>query len=334
MSDSDGGGSPGRRLDAVYIVAVALGLIVGLILVPPILASTASAGGTVAVVPVAGTINGQSTAAATAALQQARQDPSIDAVVVVFNSGGGGAASSEELYLQTKRTAAEMPVVGAVDSSAASGAYHTAVATDYIYAKPASIVGSVGVLAPLPQSVEPNDIIATTGPNKLTGADRREFLYTIESVQESFLSAVFDQRGEEIEIDRSEVAQARIFSGIQAAEAGLVDDVGDREAAADRAARMAGLDSYEVRVLQPNTTVQFVARSNYAAADVPDKEMVSAAEVVGEGSAPNLLMMPESYVADALDNRSVMHSATLAGERPARPTGNTTAADGGVTDGE
>jgi len=321
-SAGSGDGDPGWGRE-VYLLFVALGLVVGLGVAP--LALSASPGeepaGTVAVVPVAGQINGPNVAVTSAALERAREDPSVEAVVVVFNSGGGGAASSEELYLQTRRTAADMPVVGSVGATAASGAYYTAAATDYIYAKPASLVGSVGVVASLPQQVEPNEQTATTGPNKLAGADTRDFLYIIDSAQSAFLSAVLEQRSDDLALSRSELAQARLYSGAQAAENGLVDAVGDRRAAVDRAARMAGLEEYRVEVIRPNTTVQFVSRANYAAADVPDKRMVSAGTVLGEGSSPRMLMMPESYVADALANRSVVDGVEAeAGAAGAGPT--------------
>jgi protease-4 len=324
-----GGGDAGWGRE-VYILFVALGLVVGLGVAPLALSASPAEepAGTVAVVPVAGQINGPNVAVTSAALERAREDPNVEAVVVVFNSGGGGAASSEELYLQTRRTAAEMPVVGSIDATAASGAYYTAAATDYIYAKPASLVGSVGVVASLPRKVEPNQQTATTGPNKLAGADTRDFLYIIDSAQSAFLSAVLDQRGDTLALSRAELAQARLYSGAQATENGLVDAIGDRRAAVDRAARMAGLEEYRVEVIRPNTTVQFVSRANYAAADVPDKRMVSAGTVLGEGSAPRMLMMPESYVADALANRSV-----VGGAEAASATGPTAGNDTGVADG-
>jgi hypothetical protein len=91
---------------------------------------------------------------------------------------------------------------------------------------------------------------------------------------------------------------------------------------------MAGLEEYRVEVIRPNTTVQFVSRANYAAADVPDKRMVSAGTVLGEGSAPRMLMMPESYVADALANRSV-----AGGAEAASATGPTAGNATGVANG-
>ncbi|WP_435062557.1 S49 family peptidase [Halobaculum sp. EA56] len=310
-----------RRLGRSYVVLVALGVVLGAAAAPVAYDAATATEGTVAVVPLEGTIDGESAAAVSAMLTEARQDPSVDAVVIVANSGGGGAAASETLYFQTKRTAERKPVVASVDASAASGAYYTIAPADAIYAKPASVVGSVGVIATLPQDLEPNDIVGTTGPNKLTGGDRREFLYVMESLQRAFVSAVTEQRGEALELSRAELEQARVYSGAQAVEVGLADRIGDREAAIREAARRAGLDDYEVRVLRPdNASVRFLSRSNYLASDAPNRTIVSAEYLVGDGGGgPTFLMVSPLYV-DADELRAVE-------ARRVTPT-NATAANG------
>ncbi|MFB6195726.1 MAG: S49 family peptidase [Haloplanus sp.] len=284
------------RLARSYVLFVVVGVVVGLALAPVAWDATSSEG-TVAVVPVSGTIDGGTAAGVSSMLKQARNDPEVKAVVLLVNSGGGGAAASEGLYLQTKRTAAEMPLITSVDASAASGAYYTIAPSDYIYAKPASVVGSVGVLATSPRQLEPTDLIATTGPNKLTGGDEREFNYILESLGNAFISAVFTQRGDRLELSRTQLEQARLYSGTQAVQNGLVDDIGGRQAAIERAAREAGLDRYNVRVMRPDGTVQFLSRSNYLASTAPDKEMVSAQYLYGDDpSGPVFLMVPAAYL--------------------------------------
>ncbi|WP_248895962.1 S49 family peptidase [Haloplanus halobius] len=296
-----------------YVLFVAIGVVVGLALAPVAWNATSS-DGTVAVVPVAGTIDGGTAAGVSSMLQQARNDPDVKAVVLLVNSGGGGAAASEELYLQTRRTAAEMPLVTSVDASAASGAYYTIAPSDHIYAKPASTVGSVGVLATTPQQLEPTALVATTGPNKLTGGDEREFNYIVESLGNAFINAVYEQRDDRLDLSRSEVEQARIYSGTQAVRNGMVDSIGGRQAAVERAAAEADLDRYDVRVMRPDGTVRFLSRSNYIASTAPDKEMVSATYLYGENTTePVFMMVPASYL-DAPRNDS-------AGEPAAAGTG-------------
>jgi protease-4 len=284
------------RIARSYVLIVVIGLVVGLSLAPVAWNATAT-DGTVAVVPLSGTIDGGSAAGVSSMLQQARNDPDVAAVVLLVNSGGGGAAASEELYLQAKRTAAEMPLIASVDAGAASGAYYTIAPSDHIYAKPASTVGSVGVLATAPQEVEPTTIIATTGPNKLTGGDDREFNYIVESLGTAFVGAVFEQRGDRLELSRTELEQARIYSGAQAVENGLVDSIGGRQAAVERAAEEADLDSYDVRVMRPDGTVRFLSRANYIASTAPEKEMISPSYLYGEEpSGPVFLMVPAAYL--------------------------------------
>ncbi|MFB6121963.1 MAG: S49 family peptidase [Haloferacaceae archaeon] len=288
-----------RRVAKSYVLFVVIGIVVGAALAP-VAWDAAESDGTVAVVPLAGSIDGNSASSFTSMLSQARQDPDVEAVVVVSNSGGGAAAASEEQYLQMKRTAREMTVVTAVDASAASGAYYTVVPSDYIYAKPASIVGSVGVLANAPTDVEPNGLIATTGPNKLSGGDGREFYYLLETLGNAFYNAVYEQRGSQLELSRTELAQARIYSGAQAVQNGLVDDIGGTQAAIQKAAELEGLSNYDVRTMRPDGERRFLARSNYVASTVSDKRMIDSSYFVDdEASTPVFLMLPASYLDDA-----------------------------------
>jgi protease-4 len=309
-----------RRIARSYVLFVVIGVVVGLALAPVAWNATSS-DGTVAVVPVAGTIDGGTSAGVSAMLQRARSDSDVKAVVLLVNSGGGGAAASEELYLQTKRTSQEMPVITSVDASAASGAYYTIAPSDHIYAKPASTVGSVGVLATTPQALEPTTLISTTGPNKLTGGDEREFNYILESLGNAFIGAVFEQRGDRIELSRTELEQARIYSGTQAVQNGLVDSIGGRQAAVEHAADEAGLDNYDVRVMRPDGTARFLSRSNYVASTAPNKTMVSATYLYGEEpSGPVFLMVPATYLNPANDSATEGSRPTAATRLSPSPT--------------
>jgi len=309
------------RIARSYVLFVVIGVVVGLALAPVAWNATSSEG-TVAVVPLSGTIDGGSAAGVSSMLQQARSDPDVKAVVLLVNSGGGGAAASEELYLQTKRTAEEIPVITSVDASAASGAYYTIAPSDHIYAKPASTVGSVGVLATTPQALEPTTVVSTTGPNKLTGGDEREFNYILESLGNAFVGAVFEQRSDRLELSRAELEQARIYSGTQAVQNGLVDSIGGRQAAVERAADEAGLDRYDVRVMRPDGTARFLSRSNYIASTASDKEMVSAEYLYGESpSGPVFLMVPATYLDPATNESAAPPAVSETG-----PTAEATAA--------
>lgn len=310
-----------RRASRSYVVFVALGLVVGLAIAPVAFQATESQG-TVAVIPLSGGITGSTAASVGSMLEQAREDPDIKAVVIVANSGGGSAAASEELYLQTKRTAemSEMPVVASVDAAAASGAYYTIAPSDVIYAKPASLVGSVGVLANAPRSLEPNSIVGTTGSNKLSGYGDREFYTLLETLGNSFYNAVEQSRGDRLELSRSELAQAELYSGTQAVQNGLADRIGGRQAAVSAAAERAGLENYEVRTLRPDGPTVFLSRNNYLAANAPDGRMVSSDYFFDEDDAtPTFLMLPASYVADDRRRGEAISSANATRRTPQTP---------------
>lgn len=281
-----------------YVLVVVLGLIVAGALAP-VVWTFSEDHGTVAVVPVEGTLDGETASEYSSMMATAREEPGIDAVVLLVNSGGGSSASSEEMYLQTKRTAEALPVIASVDASALSGAYFTITPADIIYTKPVSTVGSIGVLVTLPTPVEPNDVIATTGPDKLTGADRREFQYLLDSIHRAFLGAVITQRGTELSLTRAELSEGRIYSGAQAIEVGLADEIGGREAAIEAAASRAGLSDYRVQVMRPDSS-EFVSRNNYLASDTQEKELIPPHRLVSPGSAPVFLSIPQSYVAEAV----------------------------------
>jgi protease-4 len=283
------------------VVVVVLAVIVGLTIAVPATQVLATEG-TVAVIPLEGSIDGESAAAFSLALEQARADPDIDAVVLLVNSPGGTASASETLYLEVSKTATEIPVVTSVDSLAASGAYYAAVGSDRIYAKPASLVGSVGVLFVPPPEFEPTNQIVTTGPSKLAGASERGWLYKTESLKLAFVGAVVEGRGDALVIPPEEVATAELFTGAEAVENGMADELGGTRDAIEYAADQAGLSSYNVTVLRPDGDVRFLTRSAYLASDAPNKTLIEPSYFIGEVGTepfPNYLYLPAGIFAEA-----------------------------------
>lgn len=279
-----------------YAVLVVAGLLIGVAIAPVAVGVSDGEEPTVAVIPVEGSIDGGSAAALSAQIERARADPSVKAVVLLVNSPGGAASASETQYLAVKRLAEEKPVVASVDGIAASGAYYTIAPADAIYAKPASVVGSVGVIAPLPQKVEPNDLVGATGPNKVGTDSLREFKYTLETLKNAFANAVIESRGDRLELSRAELTKAGIHSGAVAVENGMADRIGGRSAAIAAAADRAGLEEYAVEVYRPNGTTQFVSQAAYVASDAPNKEIISPSSLTGIGapgsSYATFLMVP------------------------------------------
>jgi len=315
------------RLSRSWVLFAALGLVVGLAVAPVAFQVGSTTTGTVAVIPIAGGINGQSAAAVTAMLQQARSDPSVEAVVLVSNSPGGGASASETLHLEVSRTQEEMPVVASVDAAAASGAYYAIAPSDHIYAKPSSLVGSVGVFATQPQQIEPIDQVVATGPAKLSQGSERDFAYKIESLKRAFVGAVYESRGDNLTIPRSELSKAKTYTGAGAVRNGLADDIGGTSAAVEHAAELAGLDDYDVQFMTPSNTALFVSRTNYVASSLEDKRLVSPTHFVGDlDSSPavvNIVMMPPSVVAAAAEESPERNATATPSAATATPNAST-----------
>ena len=287
------------RASKSYIIIVIVGVLIGLQVAPAASNLTADpTSGTVAVIPIEGSITGGSAAEVSAMLERAREDPDVKAVVLRMNTPGGSAPASETLYMAVSRTAEEMPVVASVGAMSASGGYYAMAPADQIYTKPAALVGSVGVFFIAPAPLNPIDQIITTGPNKISGADQREWEYKVESLRRAFARAVVESRGDRLTLSEEQVSHAKLYTGGEAVQNGMADEIGSLRDAIDRAAKEAGLGKYDVQVMQRDGTVTFLTRANYLAASADDKQMVEPTFFTGEGEirGPNALMLPPEVV--------------------------------------
>lgn len=245
MEETDPGRSPSRIILMLLLIIV-VPLAAGLYLAPRIVLKPQ-----VGVVRLNYDIFSETTFQITEQLAHARNDPAVKAVVLIINSPGGSAAYSEELYLDVLQTRETMPVVASVELVAASGAYYMAAAADEIYAKPTSNVGSIGVISFLPGEVFIEEQVLTTGPYKAFGGTRDGTIRQIERAKFSFLEAIENGRGEALTIDPDFLPRAEIYTGVQALEFGLVDELGSNDEAIRRAAALAGLRDYDVVELFP-----------------------------------------------------------------------------------
>ena len=168
----------------------------------------------------------------------------VDAVIVHINSPGGTTAGSEQLYDALVRLKAKKPLVVVVEGLAASGGYITAIAADHIIAQQSSLVGSIGVLFQFPNFAE---LLKTVGvkveevkssplkaaPNGFepTSPEAREALAAL--VKDSyawFRGLVKERRGMDDAL-LEKVSDGRVFTGRQAVELKLIDQLGDEKTA-------------------------------------------------------------------------------------------------------
>ena len=284
-----------------YALVVAAAVLLSAILAPVAYDRATAPDGTVAVVSVEGFISSNSVSSVQEDLREARENESIDAVVLNVDSPGGSAAASEQLYLSVQRTAQEMPVVASVKSTGASGAYYAMLPTRDIYVTPASIVGSVGVRGAAPGPSLPGEI--KSGPDKASStADQRRA--QIETLQRAFVGSVMKHRSDELDLSRTEVAHAKVYTGARAVDNGMADRIGSTPEAIDQAAQAAGLEDYDVVRKEPprtgglfllstedgGTVVVEQSPAGYDAVDTPSFLMVygdvqTQDEVIGNVSA-------------------------------------------------
>ncbi len=240
----------------------------------------------IGVIDIPGTVISRSTASTIGDfLDFARDTDSIKAVVIKLSSPGGGAASSEKLFLKTLDLRGKKPVVVFVEDLAASGGYMWAMGANHIFVNPTSLVGSVGVIFSLPGIPEPDENLVFSGPAKLTGAPRRTFTQLTEMVKESFLDIVISQRGDRLKITRDEVAEARLYAGMEAVRLGLADEIGSDTDAMKKAADLAGIANYDVVDINAEVLRLFIQKLDRifgtSAAD-GDKESVTRFQLYKE----------------------------------------------------
>lgn len=190
------------------------------------------------------------------AIVDAAEDPEIDAILLRIDSPGGSALASEIIWRAIGRARAlGTPVVVSMSDVAASGGYYVASAADAIVADPGTLTGSIGVFAIRPvvgglfEKLEVGVEALTRGKHadfllsteKLSPAALARLQTSVSDTYQLFLARVADGRGLSIDaVDK--VAQGRVWSGRQAFDAGLVDEVGGLYTAARRAKVEIGLD--------------------------------------------------------------------------------------------
>lgn len=179
-------------------------------------------------------------------LTKTRKDNTVKAVVLEINSPGGEVAASENLYYEVLNLREAKPVVASVDGMAASGAYFVAVAADFIYAKPSSMVGNIGVISLLPPPSFVDEDLIFTGPFKFFGGSRDSYIQQMEMSKEGFLEAVMTHRGERLKADRQTLSRGAIYIGMRALGLGLIDSLDSTSGAVEKAASQAGLRDYQV----------------------------------------------------------------------------------------
>lgn len=199
------------------------------------------------------------------AMRHARESDDVKAVVLRIDSPGGSASASDAMWREIRLTADEKPVVVSMGGLAASGGYWIATAADLIVAEPLTLTGSIGVYYTLfdVSGLFENklgvtfDVIRTSpyadllsGLRPLTEPERALLQRSADETYQTFLQKVAKSRG--LDVARVDsIGQGRVWSGLQAQQLGLVDELGGLDRAIEIAAERAGLGEgpYRTRIL-------------------------------------------------------------------------------------
>ena len=189
-------------------------------------------------------------------LKRYGDDGSVKAIILHVNTPGGGVAASQELYDEVKRIRDQKKkrIVAQIETVGASGGYYVASASNKIFADRGSIVGSIGVIA---QWVNYGDLLRwaklkdetmkagalkdTGNPARdMTPEERAYFQSLIDNMHGQFIHAVAEARKMKEEDIRS-IATGRVWTGEQALELKLIDQIGDFQACVEDTAKSVGI---------------------------------------------------------------------------------------------
>lgn len=194
-------------------------------------------------------------------IDAAGKNDSIKAIVVRINSPGGSPAASQEMYQAIRRVRAKKPVFCSMGDVAASGGYYVASACDKIYADPATLTGSIGVISEfmdfqgLMQKLGVKSNVMVTGKFKDSGSpfrdlrpdERQLFHGLLMNLYGQFVGDVVDGRREATngKLTRAKVlslANGRVYTGVQAKKNLLIDELGGLYATEQAAAQKGGIN--------------------------------------------------------------------------------------------
>ena len=191
--------------------------------------------------------------------RQVRQNESVKTVVFRINSPGGSALASDEIWREVELTNKTKKVIVSMGDVAASGGYYIATPAEAIFADPNTITGSIGVFGLIPYTgdmmtnklgitfdrVQTNKHSVLTTNKRLTEEETALIQESVDEIYIQFKQVVSDGRG--LTMDRvQQLARGRVWTGRDAKEIGLVDELGGLRDAIDYAADKAGIKDQKV----------------------------------------------------------------------------------------
>ncbi|MFZ1693566.1 MAG: signal peptide peptidase SppA [Flavobacteriales bacterium] len=197
-------------------------------------------------------------AALSGTIRKAREDSAIKAIVLRVNSPGGSGLASEVIWREVKLAAETKPVVVSMGNVAASGGYYISCPATKIYAEPTTITGSIGVFGLIPnmqgffnnklgitfdgaKTHQYADMLTVSRP--LNESEKAMMQVWVDEFYDGFIERVAEGRKLTVaQVDS--IGQGRVWTGADAKDRGLVDELGGLEDAIKAAAELAGISDY------------------------------------------------------------------------------------------
>ena len=243
----------------------------------------------VAVVALEGDITDESVAPVRTQILKLAKDDKAKSLVLRVNSPGGSALASEVLWEATDEwKATGKPFIVSMGGVAASGGYYVSAGADRIFAEPGTITGSIGVvgmkfvvggamekLGITTHSIQRGKNAGAMSMTRGYTTEETELVReSMERVYATFKKRVTDGRGRALKGDLEPLAGGRVYSGKQALEIGLVDELGGLQEAISHATTAAGLEDPDVKLLpEPKSGLEGL----FAKPDKEDEDMIRAA---------------------------------------------------------
>jgi protease-4 len=197
------------------------------------------------------------------ALDTAARDDSVKAVVMRVDSPGGSAQASDVILAAARRVKARKPLIVSMGNVAGSGGYYVSCGADAIFADEATITASIGVVGgklvttDLWNKLGVNWVGHKRGANAdllsstraFDEAQRKVLQDYMQKVYEAFKGHVAQGRGSRLRKPIDEIAGGRVYTGKQALDLGLVDQIGGLQQAVEYAAARVSLKDYDIRVI-------------------------------------------------------------------------------------
>lgn len=229
-------------------------------------------------------------------------NPEVKGVLVRVNSPGGGASASQEIYSALARVGKKIPVVASMGATAASGGLMIAMAGERVFANPSTVTGSIGVRMDIPQleglmsKIGVGQETLVTAPYKdaasymrpLTPRDREYLEGVLMNMHEQFVNIV--ATGRHMEHDRAAaLANGKIYTGEEALQLGLVDELGGEYEAIQWLAQKTGVPGNR----------KLLKKTDNTSAKLLDRLLGLASMLFLDGAADKMAEMEERWTRPA-----------------------------------